>query len=61
MTFMTTKEAAKYMRVTPLTMYKWMRKGYVPCVKLKGSWRVIFEELEKSLGVESTKVPQQRY
>jgi excisionase family DNA binding protein len=66
MKLMTTQEAAEYMRVHPMTMYRWMRNGSVPSVKIGGGWRVLLEELDKALDVECIrgqrplKAPQQR-
>lgn len=60
MKLLTTQEAADYMRVHQMTMYRWMKNGTVPCVKIGGQWRVVLEELDKSLDVKGPKAPQQR-
>jgi len=38
---MTVEEAADYLQVNPKTLYRWLREGEVPGIKLGGNvWRV---------------------
>ena len=35
----TTREAAAYLKVSPVTMYRLAEKGKLPCRKFGGQWR----------------------
>ena len=43
---LTIKEAAAYLRMNPLTVYRLASKGDIPAVKVGGNWRVHREMLE---------------
>ncbi len=45
---MTVKQAAEYLQVNPKTLYRWLKNGDMPGVKLNGNvWRVPRAELER--------------
>lgn len=44
---MTIKEAARFLRVAPITLYRKVRRGEVPASKLGRSWRFHREQLEE--------------
>ena len=51
----TIDELARYIRVTPRTIYRMLDKGEIPfAIKLKGSWR--FRESDVQLWLENQKV-----
>lgn len=60
MKLMTTEEAAIYMRVHPMTMYRWMKNGTVPCLKIGGTWRVIFDKLDDKFEALTSKTATQQ-
>jgi excisionase family DNA binding protein len=63
MILMTTKEAADYMRVSPMTMYRWMKNGSIPCLKVGGMWRVIYDKIDDKFSAvaEKTATQQRRH
>jgi len=44
--FLTAEEAAKVFKVDIETMYRWLRKGVLPGIKIGGVWRVRVEDIE---------------
>jgi len=44
--FLTAEEAAKIFKVDTETMYRWLRKGVLPGIKIGGVWRVRIEDIE---------------
>ena len=49
---LTAKEASQILRVHPNTLYRWMRSGRVPAVKIgekNAMWKVRREDLDKIL------------
>jgi excisionase family DNA binding protein len=36
---MTVEEVAKYLKLTPQTVYKWAQEGQIPAAKLGKEWR----------------------
>jgi len=44
--FLTAEEAAKIFKVDTETMYRWLRKGVLPGIKIGGVWRVRVEDIE---------------
>ena len=42
-------EAADYLGVTPVTVYRWCRGGRLPCAKVGRLWRVRRDALEEFL------------
>jgi excisionase family DNA binding protein len=43
------EEAAEYLGVGPVTVYRWCREGRLPCLKVGRAWRVRREALEDFL------------
>ena len=43
---LTIKEAARYLRVNPLTLYRWARQGMLPATKVGRHWRIHQDALE---------------
>lgn len=46
-TFLTVKEAAQYLKVTPNTVMIWCRSGRLPAVKMGRQWRIVKSELDR--------------
>ena len=47
---MTLQEAAEYLQVHEMTLYRWAKRGLVPgAVKLGGRWRIQRAKLEQGL------------
>ena len=46
---LTAKEASKYLKISPRTLYRHIRKHQIPAFKLGGEWRFIKSELDKWL------------
>jgi len=44
---LTTVEAAERLRLNVWTVYKWLKAGKMPGVKLNGVWRVDAEQLQR--------------
>ena len=42
---MTLREVARYLRLHPMTVYKWVREGRIPMGKIGGQWFVTTERL----------------
>lgn len=42
-------EVAAYLKVTPVTVWRWCREGSLPCLKIARSWRIRREALEDFL------------
>jgi excisionase family DNA binding protein len=53
MKLLTVKEVAQLLHVRPSTLYQWAELGQIPSIKLNGSLRFDFEDLNK--WVESCK------
>ena len=51
---MTTKEAAEYLRLNYMTVYKLAQRGKIPATKVGGSWRVKRERLDQWLSGQAT-------
>ncbi|MHB8131633.1 MAG: helix-turn-helix domain-containing protein, partial [Mobilitalea sp.] len=49
---LTVEEVAEFLRTTPTTIYRWLRSGKLPGVKLGKEWRIRKEVLDSKL-VES--------
>lgn len=43
---LTIAEAAKYLDIHPMTLYKWVKKKKIPAAKLGKNWRFKKEKLE---------------
>ena len=43
--YLTLKETARYFRVQPLTVRRWVLAGKIPAVKVEGQWRFTPEEI----------------
>ena len=46
---LTAKEASKYLKVSPRTLYRHIKRHRIPAFKLGGEWRFIKSELDKWL------------
>jgi excisionase family DNA binding protein len=46
---LTAKEASKYLKISPRTLYRHIRKHQIPAFKLGGEWRFVKSELDKWL------------
>ena len=44
---MTTKEIAKYLKLSPITITKYARLGTIPSIRIGGSWRFDKEVIDK--------------
>lgn len=49
--WLTTKEAAALLRLSPLTLRRWLRTGRLPATKFpgKGGWRIARETIRQVL------------
>ena len=47
---MTTKELAEYLQLNPLTVYKKVKEGDIPCVRVGRSIRFKKEQIDEWLG-----------
>jgi excisionase family DNA binding protein len=45
--FLTTKEAASYLRVHWMTLSKWCKEGSMPAAKIGKNWRIKKDDLDK--------------
>jgi excisionase family DNA binding protein len=45
--FLTVKETADYLKVTPNTIMIWARSGRIPAVKMGRQWRVVKSEFDR--------------
>ena len=56
--WMTTAEAASYVKIKPRTLLKWVREGSIKAWPLHGTtrktWRFRKEDLDSALGFETT-------
>lgn len=46
---LTTKEASKYLKIAPRTLYRHIREHNIPAFKLGRDWRFIKSELDRWL------------
>lgn len=46
---LTAREAAKHLRVSEVTLIRWLKKGKIPAFKLEKSWRIREQDLSKFL------------
>lgn len=46
---LTVEEAARYLKTTPNTVYRWCRSGKLPAGKIGQEWRISREDIELSL------------
>ena len=46
---LTTKELAEYLKLTEVTIYKYMSESKVPGFKVKGRWRFDKDKIDKVL------------
>jgi len=46
---LTTKEASKYLKITPRTLYRHIREHNIPAFKLGREWRFVRSELDRWL------------
>jgi excisionase family DNA binding protein len=46
---LTAKEASKYLKISPRTLYRHIREHQIPAFKLGRKWRFIRSELDKWL------------
>ena len=54
--FLTVNEAAEYLRVKPITMYKWLKKGLVPgAFKCGILWRIRKDGLDGGVPLKGEK------
>ena len=56
---LTTKEASKYLKISPRTLYRHIRKHQIPAFKLGGEWRFIKSELDKWLMKKVQELPKE--
>ena len=49
---LTLKDVSKYLRIHPMTAYKWARKRRIPMIKIGGQWRIRFTTLQAWLDKE---------
>lgn len=45
--WLTTTEAARFLDVTPNTLYRWLKDGTIPVRRIGGRWRFYREDLER--------------
>jgi len=50
---MTAQEVAARLRVSPATVYVWLKAGVLPACKIGGTWRVRRHELETRINGDS--------
>lgn len=43
---LTVEQTAEYLKVTQLTIYKWIYAGTLPAAKIGGRWRIRVSDLE---------------
>lgn len=46
---LTAKEASEYLKVSPRTLYRHIKKHQIPAFKLGGEWRFVKSELDRWL------------
>jgi len=46
---LTIEEAAEFLKLSKITVYKMCVAGTIPCTKVGGSWRIFKEKLIKML------------
>jgi excisionase family DNA binding protein len=42
-----TREVAEHLRVKPMTVRKWCRRGKLPGIRVGGQWRIRMTDLER--------------
>ena len=42
---LTVKEVAEYLRVTPVTAWRWCQQGVIPAFRIGRTWRIRREDL----------------
>ena len=47
MKIMTVKEVSEFLRVKEKTLYQWAELGQIPCIKMNGSLRFDYEDIQK--------------
>ena len=53
---LTVKQIADYLQINPMTVYKWISQGRIPCIKLSGHLvRFDLEKVKKWLGTMEQK------
>lgn len=57
---LTPEEAATFLRVNRETIYRNLRRGALPGVKLGGQWRISRTKLESLLGASQLSTPDVR-
>ncbi len=57
-TLLTTKQAAKYLQVVPITIYRMIDRGDLKAIKVGTRWRVRWEDLQDYL-TRSTSQPKE--
>lgn len=50
--FMTIKEVAEYLRVHPMTVYRWIQKKKVPAARIGWMWRFRKDVIDRWAGFE---------
>jgi len=51
--------AAKRLQVKPNTLRKWLRKGYIPGLKISSTWRLTVENLEDFIKFRETETKRE--
>lgn len=46
---LTTEEVAKFLKMSPQTIWRWINQGKMPAFKLGGVWRVRKSDLDKMI------------
>ncbi len=54
----TPEDAAEALRCTPRTIYNYLRKGYMPGVKIGGRWKILEKDLEEFLRNGTPETPR---
>ncbi len=55
MELLTVQETAKMLRITRKTLYKLIKNGEIPAIRLGTHWRIPKEELEKLIANSNSK------
>ena len=58
MALLTVEEAAKYLKVKPNVLRRWLREGRIPGIKLGVNWRIDEQDLQKHLE-QLKKIPRE--
>lgn len=45
--FLTVRETARYLKITPNTVMIWCRTGRLPAVKMGRQWRILKNEIDR--------------